>query len=135
MVQKLVLLAFVFASGLACGIANAAAPPKDAERTGTVSGKLTSRKDAKTGKSVTIEILGDGEEKARTYFVAYNPKDPQAKEPFEKLLAVVNTAKVGDRVQCEWVNTPKGSEGGFFVTGFLVLKKANDKGKDGKDKK
>jgi hypothetical protein len=34
------------------------------------------------------------------------------------------TAKVGDRVRIVWVNSPKGSEGGFFVTAFEVLKKS-----------
>ena len=33
----------------------------------------------------------------------------------------------GDRVRLTWVNAPKGSEGGFFVTGFEVLRKADRK--------
>ncbi len=93
----------------------------DKERTGTFIGQLTSRKDSKNGKSVVLEILAPGEEKARRYFVAYNPKDPKAEEPFKALLAKVNTAKVGDRVRITWINSPPGSEGGFFVTSFEVF--------------
>lgn len=100
-----------------------------AERTGTIVGELKARTDAKTGKSVTLEILAPGEEKARKYFVAYNPRDPKAEAPFKVLLAQVNTAKVGDRVRIEWVNAPKGSEGGFFVTAFQVIQKSDPKQK------
>ncbi len=101
----------------------------DKERTGTVSGELKSRTEAKNGRSVTLEILASGEEKARRYFVAYNPKDPTAEKPFKELLAKVNAAKIGDRVQIAWVNNPKGSEGGFFVTDFEILKKSDPKNK------
>jgi len=91
--------------------------------------------EAKNGRSVTIEILGAGEDKPRAYRVAYNPNDPKARGPYEKLLAVVNTAKIGDRVRCDWVDTPKGSEGGYFVTSFEVLKKTDAKKEDGKEKR
>lgn len=95
------------------------------ELTGTIIGELKSRKDSKSGKSVAVEILAPGEEKPRRYLVAYNPKDPKAEAPFKELLAKVNTSKVGDRVRIVWVNAPKGSEGGFFVTAFEVLKKSD----------
>ena len=134
MIRKSVVVIFVFT--LAFGLSESTAQDKDKkERTGTVIGELKSRKDSKNGKSVTLEILGDGEEKARAYLVAYNPNDPKAKGPFVELLAVVNTAKIGDRVHCDWVNTPKGSEGGFFVTAFKVLKKADAKKDDSKQNK
>lgn len=97
----------------------------DKKLTGTLIGELKARIDSKNGKSVTLEILAPGEEKSRRYLVAYNPRDPKAEAPFKKLLAKVNTAKVGDRVRIAWVNAPKGSEGGFFVTAFEVLKKAD----------
>jgi len=102
------------------------------ERSGTVIGELKSRTESKNGKSVTIEILAPGEEKPRRYLVAFNPRDPKAEAPFKVLLAAVNTAKVGDRVRVVWVNTPKGSEGGFFVTRFEVLTKSDAKAKDEK---
>jgi hypothetical protein len=97
------------------------------ERTGTIVGELKSRVDSKTGKSATLEILAPGEVKARKYLVAYNPRDPKAEAPFKVLLAAVNTANVGDRVRIEWVNAPKGSEGGFFVTAFQVIQKSDAK--------
>jgi len=100
---------------------------RDKERTGTIVGELRSRTASKNGKSVTIEILAPGEDKPRKYLVAYNPNDPKAEAPFKVLLEAVNAARVGDRVQIEWVNTPKGSEGGFFVTAFKVLKKSDAK--------
>ena len=124
MLHKLVILVIVPTLAITCGLSGAIAQNKDKkERTGTVIGEFKSRKDSKNGKSVTLEILGAGEEKARAYLVAYNPNDPKAKGPFVELLAAVNTAKIGDRVQCEWVDTPKGSEGGYFLTAFKVLKK------------
>jgi len=99
------------------------------ERTGTTTGELKSRINAKTGKSVVLEILAAGEERPRRYLVSFNPKDPKAEAPFKEVLAAVNTAKVGDRVKIAWVHGPKGSEGGFFVTAFEVLKKS-DPGKE-----
>ena len=104
-----------------------AAAQDEKERTGTIVGELKSRVDSKTGKSATLEILAPGEEKARKYFVAYNPRDPKAEAPFKVLLAAVDKAKVGDRVRIEWVNAPKGSEGGFFVTAFEVIQKSDAK--------
>ena len=136
MLRWLAVLVLVFTFGSGRGLPVSTAQDQDKRaRIGTVIGELKSRKDSKNGKSVTLEILGVGEEKARTYLVAYNPNDPKAKGPFEKLLAVVNTAKIGDRVHCDWVDTPKGSEGGFFVTAFHVLKKTDAKKDAGKDKK
>jgi len=118
---------------IACGLSKSTAQDKDKkQRTGTVIGELKMRKGFMNGKGGTLEILGDGEEKARVYLVSFNPNDAKAKGPFMELLAVVNTAKIGDRVQCDWVDTPKGSEGGIFVTAFKVLKKTDAKKGDGK---
>lgn len=120
---------------IACGFVESNAQDQDKkERTGTVVGQLKSRMPSKDGRSAIIELLGDGEVRTRVYLVAYNPKDPKAKGPFTELLAAVNAAKIGDRVQCTWANSPKGSEGGFFVTAFEVLKKTDDK-KDRKEPK
>jgi hypothetical protein len=105
----------------------AAGGPDDKERTGTLVGELKSRAEAKNGRSVTIEVLAPGEEKARRYLVAYDPRDPAAEKPYKELRAKVDAAGVGDRVRLTWVNAPKGSEGGFFVTGFEVLRKADRK--------
>jgi len=133
MVRKATASVLVGAFVLACGLLESAAQDKDKkERTGTVIGELKSRTVSKNGKSVTLEILGAGEEKARRYLVAYNPNDPKAKAPFEELLAVVNTAKIGDHVQCDWIDTPKGSEGGLFVKAFKSLKKNEPKKGAGK---
>ncbi len=125
MVRNPLVFAFACMLAVVCGLSDSTA--QDKERTGSVIGVLVARKDAKNSKSVTLDILATGEEKARAYFVAYNPGDPKAKGPFLELLALVNTAKIGDRVHCDWVNSPKGSEGGFFLTSFKVLKKADGK--------
>ncbi len=105
------------------GIGELAAQEKAKERTGAVTGELKSRMAGKNGRSVMLEILAPGEEKARTYILSYNPKDPKAKDRYVELLALVDAAKIGDRVECAWVNSPPGAEGGFFVTRFRVLKK------------
>lgn len=122
MSRLLASIGLLIASGafLACP-----AQEKVKVRTGTVTGVLKSRKDAKNGRSVTLEILAPGEEKARSYFLAYNPKEAKAKDRYVELLALVDAAKVGDRVECGWVYAPPGAEGGFFVTSFRVLKKSD----------
>ena len=128
MIRTRAILLLVCVHAVLCGPWLATAQvTADPERTGTIVGELKSRTDSKNGKSVTLEILAPGEEKARKYFVAYNPRDPKAEAPFKVLLARVNTAEVGDRVRIEWVNAPKGSEGGFFVTTFQVIQKSDPK--------
>lgn len=64
MFQSLVLSALVFTVG---GFMQSAAQEKGKQRSGIVTGELKTRKDAKNGRSVTLEILAPGEEKARSY--------------------------------------------------------------------
>jgi hypothetical protein len=56
----------------------------------------------------------------RSYRVQY---DPKAKGPIPSVLEAVRAAKVGDRVQLEWIDTGEG----LAITAFEVLKKADNK--------
>jgi hypothetical protein len=120
MFRIFVIFALFFVIG---SIGESAAQDKAKERAGVVTGEFKTRKDAKNGRSVTLEILAPGEEKARAYLLSYNPKDPKAKGRYLELVALVDAAKIGDRVECGWVNSPPGAEGAFFLTSFRVLKK------------
>lgn len=128
MVRKFAVFVFVFSIAVVCGLGESVAQDKDKKkRTGTVNGELTSRKDTPNGKNVFVEILAAGEEKARKYHVMY---DQKAKGPIAEVLAAAKAAKIGDRVQCDWIDTGEG----LAVTTFQVLKKT-DKKDEGKDKK
>jgi hypothetical protein len=117
----------------ACGHAQSTAQDKDTkERTATVIGVLTSRTEIKNRKDLIIEILADGEEKARRYGVPYVPK---GKGPITEVLGDVNRAKIGDRVLCDLLYGAYGYESGFTVTSFQVLKKTDGKKDDGAAKK
>lgn len=85
------------------------------KRGGTIIGELKGRQDK--DNNTTIEVLAPGEEKARRYFVNY---DPKIKGPIKSVLAAVRTAKIGDRVEFQWVATGHGPA----ITSFKVLKKA-----------
>lgn len=126
MFRKFVVLGFVAALVALCGYSDAQDKDKK-RRTGTVTGELKSRKDAPTGKNVIVEVLGAGEEKARSYRVAY---DPAVKGPIRKVLEAVRAAKIGDRVRLDWIEGE-----GFNITAFEVLKKNSEKKDDGTDKK
>jgi hypothetical protein len=93
-----------------------AAAPDEKPKTGTVIGEVKSRKDTPDGKNTFIEVLAPGEEKPRRYHVLY---DPKAKEPIKSVLAAVRAAKVGDRVELDWVQTGHGPA----IKAFRVLKK------------
>jgi hypothetical protein len=93
---------------------------KEGARTGTIIGDLKARSDTKDGKNSTIEVLAPGEEKARSYFVNY---DPAIKGPLPKVLEAVRAARIGDRVEFEWVGTNHGPA----ITKFKVLPKRGDK--------
>jgi hypothetical protein len=86
-------------------------------KSGTVVGELKSQKNTADGKNTIIEVLAPGEEKARSYHVLY---DAKIKGPIETVLAAVRAAKVGDRVELEWVQTGHGPA----IKAFQVLKKA-----------
>jgi hypothetical protein len=92
------------------------------KRTGTVVGEIKSSKVSPNGKNQIIEVLATGEEKARPYRVAY---DPKVKGPIPEILEKVKAAKVGDRVRLEWIEGE-----GFNITAFEVLKKTKDSEKD-----
>jgi hypothetical protein len=86
------------------------------KRGGTIIGELKGRQDK--GNNTIIEVLAPGEEKARRYFVNY---DPKIKGPIKSVLAAVRHAKIGDRVEFEWVATGHGPA----ITSFKVLKKGS----------
>jgi hypothetical protein len=133
MIRKFVVLISAFALSIAIGISPTTAQEKDKpERTATISGVLKSRTEIKNRKDVIIEILGDGEEKPRRYGVPYVAK---GKGPITEVLGAVNKASIGDRVRCDLVDGAYGYEGGFTVTKFEVLQKADTGKGDGKEKK
>jgi hypothetical protein len=89
-------------------------------RTGSVTGEIKSRKDTPNGRNVIIEVLASGEEKPRPYRVQY---DQKAKGPIPDVLAAVRAARVGDRVQLDWIDTGEG----LAIKKFEVIKKKEDK--------
>jgi hypothetical protein len=107
----------VLALVVVCGL-NAAQDQK--KRSGMITGELKSQKASPNGKNAIIEVLAPGEEKARSYRVLY---DPKVKGPIPSVLESVRAAKVGDRVQMEWVDTGEG----LAIKSFQVLKKADKK--------
>jgi hypothetical protein len=108
----------VIAVFLLCAGSEAAQEKK--KRTGNVTGNVVSSKPTPNGKNIFLEVLALGEEKARTYRVLY---DPPSKGPLPKVLEAVKAAKVGDRVELEWVDTGEG----LAIRAFQVLKKDSDK--------
>jgi len=100
-----------------CATLDTSAQDKDKKkRTGTVTGEIKSSKATPNGKNTIIEVLAPGEEKARAYRVQY---DPKVKGPIESVLKAVRAAKVGDRVQLDWIDTGEG----LAITKFEVLTK------------
>lgn len=120
--RPFVVLSFAFTLLVVCGLGEAAQDKDKKKRTGTVSGELKSRKDSPNGKNVILEIQAAGEEKARTYRVQY---DPKVKGPIPEVLEAAKAAKIGERVQADWIDTGEG----LAITSFQVLKK-KDAGKD-----
>jgi hypothetical protein len=98
----------------------------DKPKGGTIVGELKSKKDTADGKNTMIEVLAPGEEKPRRYHVLY---DPKAKAPIASVLEKVRAAKVGDKVEFEWVQTGHGP----MIKEFKVFKKGAD-GKKGEGK-
>ncbi|HZZ82442.1 MAG TPA: hypothetical protein VFE62_28345 [Gemmataceae bacterium] len=84
-------------------------------KSGKIIGEIKTMKDSKDGKNTHIDVLAPGEEKARAYFVQW---DPKIKAPMPDVLKLVRAAKVGDRVELEWVGTNHGPA----ITAFKVLK-------------
>jgi hypothetical protein len=85
-------------------------------KSGKIIGEIKAQKDTKDGKNTVIDVLAPGEEKARAYFVQW---DPKIKAPMPDVLKMVRAAKVGDRVELDWVGTNHGPA----ITAFKVLKK------------
>ena len=108
------LLVFTFAA-----VFLTVADAQEKKRGGTVIGTVKGAKDINNGKNTQIEVLAPGEEKARPYFVNY---DPKIKGPIESVLKAVRAAKVGDVVELEWVDT---NHGPAIVT-FRPFKKKAD---------
>lgn len=90
------------------------------KKSGTIIGELKAQKESKDGKNTIIDVLAPGEEKARAYFVNW---DPKLMAPLPEVLKAVRAAKVGDRVEFDWVGTNHGPA----ITLFKVLKKGDDK--------
>jgi hypothetical protein len=120
MVSKFAVATFAIAALALIGLADAAQDKQEKKkRTGMVTGELKSRKDAPNKINVLVDILADGEEKARSYRVAY---DPKVKGPMPEVLKAVKAAPLGSRVQIDWVEGE-----GYNITAFQVLKKDEKK--------
>ncbi len=85
------------------------------QRSGTVTGVIRSKKDQ--GKNVVLEVQAPGEEKARPYFVQF---DPKVQGPIPEVLQAVRAAPVGSQVHLEWVATGHGPA----IVRFQVLRAA-----------
>lgn len=92
--------------------------PAPATRSGTIIGEIKSKKEQ--NNNIVIEVLAPGEEKARSYFVQY---DPKIKGPIPGVLKAVGAAKVGDQVEFEWEATGHGPA----IVKFEVAKKSQKK--------
>jgi hypothetical protein len=90
----------------------------DGKKTGTIIGELKAREDTKDGKNTLIKVLAPGEEKARSYHVMY---DDKAKGGIPAVLAAVRAAKIGDRVEFDWLATGHGP----MITSFKIFRKAD----------
>jgi hypothetical protein len=89
--------------------------PKGEKRSGTVAGEVKAKKAH--GNNVVIEVLAPGEEKARSYFVQF---DPKTRGPIPETLNAVRAAAVGDQVILDWEATGHGPA----IVKFEVRKKA-----------
>jgi hypothetical protein len=91
---------------------------KDKTRSGTIAGTIRAKKPL--GNNVAIEVLAPGEEKARSYFVQF---DPKIQGPIPEILKAVRAANVGDKVLFDWVATNHGPA----IVKFEVRKQAEEK--------
>jgi hypothetical protein len=119
MFPKLMLSTFIAGLLAMIAICDSVEGQDKKKRTGTVVGELKSRMDAKNKINLIVEIQAAGEEKARQYRVAY---DPKVKGPMPEVLKAVKAAEIGSRVEIDWVEGE-----GYNITAFKVLKKNPDK--------
>ena len=77
---------------------------------------INSREDTKDGKNTFIKVLAPGEEKARSYHAMYDAKVMGA---IPSVLQAVRAAKIGDRVEFQWVSTGHGPA----ITSFKLFQK------------
>ena len=119
MLHRMVVMSLTLAVLAAAGVAGIAQEKDKKKRGGSLVGEVKSTKPTPNGKNVQLEVLAPGEEKARLYRVQY---DPKVKGPMPKVLEAARAAKVGDRVQFEWVDTGEG----LAMTSFEILKKATE---------
>jgi len=117
-----VMLAFL----AACGFSVADENPKDESH--RIIGELKAHKNTPDGKNTIIDVLAPGEEKARHYYVLY---DPKINGPIASVLAAVRAAKVGAVVELEWVKTGHGPA----IRSFRVFKKGPGEASAHVDKK
>ena len=111
MLQRFVGVSVVVALLATCAIGNGQLKKL---RTGTTIGELRSVNAAKNKRDTVIEVLAPGEEKPRRYTVGAQQK---------ALVAAVNAAKIGDRVEVEWFDTSEG----LCIEKFQVLTKEKSK--------
>jgi hypothetical protein len=88
------------------------------KRSGTISGEIKSKKEQ--NHNIVIEVLAPGEEKARSYFVQF---DPKIKAPIPEVLKAVAAANVGDKVVFDWEATNHGPA----IVKFKVAGKGGEK--------
>lgn len=88
-----------------CLVPALATSQEEKKLTGTIIGEVKSQKNTADGKNTMLGVLAPGEEKAREYHVLY---DAKRKGPIPEVLHAVRSAKVGDRVEFEWVQTGHG---------------------------
>src|SRR5690348_12286801 len=88
-----------------CLVPSVVTSQEEKKLTGTIVGEVKSQKNTADGKNTMLGVLAPGEEKAREYHVLY---DAKRKGPMPEVLHAVRSAKVGDRVEFEWVQTGHG---------------------------
>jgi hypothetical protein len=99
MIQKLFLASLVAAMFVICSSSPNAQGQE--RKSGTLTGVVKSAKPTSNGRNVILEVLAPGEEEPRTYFVLGNPPQP-------KMMDAARSARAGDHVRFDWVDTGEG---------------------------
>jgi hypothetical protein len=118
MIAKIAGTSLAIGCFVLCGFFAAAQDQKkdDGHKKGTIIGELKAREDTKDGKNTLIKVLAPGEEKPRSYHVMY---DEKVMGGIPGVLAAVRAAKIGDRVEFDWVATGHGP----MITSFKIFLK------------